>query len=68
MDVARQEVGYMPTENAIPLDQLKQVINEISALRLESAIKGITFNNEIYIDSMVVLNILDKLISESEDK
>lgn len=51
---------------AIPLDEVKQAINKVSQLRLESGIKGNIVDDEIYIDSMVVLNILDKLIAESE--
>ena len=51
---------------AIPLDKVKQAINEVSKLRLESGVKGNIIDDEIYIDSMAVLNILDKLIAESE--
>lgn len=48
------------------LNKVKQAINEVSKLRLESGVKGNIIDDEIYIDSMDVLNILDKLIAESE--
>lgn len=55
-------------DKSISLAKVKQAINEVSKLRLESGVKGNIIDDEIYIDSMDVLNILDKLIAESEEQ
>lgn len=56
------DIEDIPPVQAIPLAKVKQAINKVSNLRLESGIKGNVIDDEIYIDSMDVLNILDKLI------
>ena len=67
-DITVKEFNEMtPTIQAIPLEQVKQLREKIKDMQSHIQLKDKTTNEHwIFVDKFDVLEILDRLISESE--